>query len=637
MAKTKIDYSNLTPDEILYLKAKDAYYNGMPIMNDETFDLLEDKLKDEDSYVIDIVGSKKNKVDTKHISPMLSLSKIKFKKDLVPYQEFLSFFKSINSLIEFGPKLDGNAINIVYENGKLISIASRGDGKMGQNYTKQLGNKVPQTIKDFTGEIRGEAVIDLELFNQKYASVYKNARNFVAGILSSDFDTKMVSTYNDIDFIAFDVKSFDMSNNKLSINQWLASKGFDVLDYIKTYNYKDIDETTFIQIFNEFVNYRKTSKYQLDGYVAKVLDNTIKEELGQTNHHPNWALAIKFVAEEVYTKVIDIEWNMSKRGELCPVAILEPVELMGSTVQRASVFNASWMLSKKCYPGAVVKLVKSGDIIPTIIDIIEEAPGTFDFPIEHNGNKLTYNGVHLLVDGFEDTKEYKAIQMYHTISTLGFKNIGPATCELLSSVNITINDILNQNPQGLEMLLINSGAFKRGRELELLIENLFTLNELELSQVIQSFGWRNCGKTISNQLANYVAGIDYDFKGLEKSVVEGFINSIDKQNQVKELVSLLESNNIKVNKPKSLDGLILFEMTGSPEPYGYRTKEVFLYEMKQLGATKSSLKKGTHFLVTDSLSSNSSKMDKARKLDIPIIEYDKFHQYLIELEEKTKI
>lgn len=625
MAKVKVDYTNLTIDEILYLNAKETYYKGEPIISDEEFDALETKLKGDDSFVVEIIGSKKNKVDTMHLSPMLSLSKIKFKTDFVPHSEFLSFFKNIKeSTMEFAPKLDGNAINIVYQDGNLVSIASRGDGKMGQNYTLQLRNKVPQIIKDFTGEIRGEAVIDLELFNVKYSTEYKNARNFVAGVLSSDYDKNLIDTYKDIDFVAFDIKG--EIDNKLTSQLWLASKQFDVLDYVKYHDFKDIDEMLFVKLFNEFSNYRKTSKYQLDGIVCKVVDFNVKEELGETGHHPNWALAIKFIAEEVYTKVIDIEWNMSKRGELCPVAILQPVELMGSTVQRASVFNASWMLSKKCYPGATVKLVKSGDIIPTIIDITIESEELFELPTEYNGNKLTYNGVHLLIEGFEDTKEYKSIQMYHTISTLGFKNIGPATCELLSSIGMSITDILSQNHEGLEMLLINSGVFKRGRELELLIENLYLLNEIELTQVIQSFGWRNCGKTISKQLANYVAGADYDFKGLEKVVVDGFINSGDKIQQVNDLVSLLESNNIKIKMPENMNNVITYEMTGKCEAFGYSSKGNFKYEVETINpkVKHTTLTSTTNYLVTDSLDSITGKMKKAMKNGTQILTYGEF-------------
>ncbi len=100
------------------------------------------------------------------------------------------------------------------------------------------------------------------------------------------------------------------------------------------------------------------------------MDEDIRDTIGGNSHHPFWALAIKFITPAVYTKIIDIEWSMGKRGQLAPVAILEAVDLLGSVVTRASVYNADWMLKNKCYPGAEVALIKSGDIIPRIIEVI---------------------------------------------------------------------------------------------------------------------------------------------------------------------------------------------------------------------------------------------------------------------------
>ncbi len=378
MATKKPATTNYTPDEQLYLKAKEAYYKGEPIMSDEDFDILEDTLRNEDSFVVEIVGTSKKgpKLDVPHPTPMLSLDKVKFKKNYVPYQEAVhKLYSKGKGKIIYEPKLDGNAITITYENGNLISIASRGTGVLGQNYTDKLKSKVPAKIKDFTGEVRGECVIDTTLFDQKYltsedptAKTYKNARNFVAGILSSDIDKTVLEKLKDIDFVAFDVKGLELEEP----SKWLASKGFEVLDF--TVFTIEINEETFVRIYKEFAEYRETCKYQLDGIVAKFVDPKLREELGETGHHPNWALAIKFVSQQVSTGINGIELGMTKRGELAPVALLDPVELMGSTVRRASLYNASWMIANRCYPGAEVSIIKSGDIIPVITGIVKPAP-----------------------------------------------------------------------------------------------------------------------------------------------------------------------------------------------------------------------------------------------------------------------
>ncbi len=630
MAK-KHKFTNLTPDEELYVKAADSYAAGKPIMTDADFDLLEAKLIAEDSFVVDIIGTTGNglKLNTPHSEPMLSLQKIKFKKDYTPATEFNNFFSCLSDSqeFEFGPKLDGNAINLEYVNGALVSVASRGDGSVGQNYTAQLSGKLPRFIKDFTGAIRGEAVVDVNVFISKYKKdgtdpnkIYTNARNFVAGTLNRDYSKQDQSKYDDIDFVAFDVKGIQVPNK----NQWLASKGFDIVDKTVTTTYGQSKTQAGLKaIFDAFTKYRINSKYQLDGFVCKITDPNKCVELGNGKKYPNWALAIKFVAEEVSTKVKSIEYSLTKRGELSPVAILEPVELMDSTVQRASVYNAKWMMEKKCLPGAEVVIVKSGDIIPKIVEIQKESDIAFVLPTEWNGHKVSFNGTHLVLDDFENTEEFKAIQMYHTISSLGFKNIGPALCERLSNASITIQDIMKQNPQGLRSLLLRSGAFVDGRELEVLIENFFALNEVDLADVIRSFGWRNCGRTISGQLANYMTGVPHSFAGLEESVVEAFTNSQERKDQVKELVGLLLDNNITVRKPVSTAGLITFEMTG--EPTTHETKGHFKTEVQKTGKAKhTSLGKDTTYLVTNSPGSTTGKMQKAIKYGVKIVTYEQF-------------
>lgn len=380
MANT-IDLTTLSTDEVLYLKAKESYYNGNPILEDIEFDLLEDHLRELDSILPNIVGTikiKGNKVNISkgkvkylpHLTPMLSLAKIQFKPTYVPYNEFYTWLLQIpvdsEEIIEFTPKLDGNAGNIQYLNGKLVSITSRGDGSNGVDYTQIIKNCVPQYIKGFTGEIRGEFCIDTYVFDTEYginssnAKKYANARNFVAGALNKG-DKNLIK---DIDFVAFQIVGF--TGNTI---QQLIKWGFNTLDFVKSYESSQISLQVFEKIYTEFRVYRESCKYQLDGIVAKMSEE-IREEIGGNSHHPFWALAIKFETPAVYTKIIGIDWTLGKRGQLSPVAILEPVDLLGSVVTRASVYNADWMLKNKCYPGATVELILSGDIIPRIINVI---------------------------------------------------------------------------------------------------------------------------------------------------------------------------------------------------------------------------------------------------------------------------
>jgi len=620
-----IKTQKLTPNEELYLKAKQTYYNGNPIMSDEEFDILEEVLREQDSFVLDIVGAgtKKKKGVVEHKTPMGSLAKIQFKPGYIPYSEFFNWLQQIPNgtecIISLEPKLDGNAINIEYENGRLKQIASRGDGKIGQDYTEKLRNHFPAVIKDFTGEIRGEAVIDQYLFDQVYKKdgidpnkKYSNARNFVAGALTSGNYT------SDIDIICFEIVGFT-GDTKKQLNAW----GLNAHDFDMQFESSQLTEDTFVNIYKKFVAHRVSCKYQLDGIVAK-MHETIRESIGRNDHHPHWALAIKFETTAVVTQTLDIEWSLGKRGQITPVAILAPVELLGSTVQRASMYNASWMVANKCFPGATISLIKSGDIIPKIVEVIQPSTAVYSLPTEWNDKPVIFDGVNLMLVGFEDTVEYKAIKLSNQIVALGIERVGPAACEKLSAAGLDLKTILSTNPDGLRMLLLQSGQYKDGRELEIIIESIFALTSVELWKVIYSMQYKNCGKTISKQLANWMSKIPYDFSGLEKSVVENFVTNSHVQEDVKELVGILLDNNVKVIKPEAPKaGLILFEMTGDCSTHS--TKGEFAREVEATGKCKHvSLTKETTYLITASKASMTTKMQKAEKNGTKIVTYDEF-------------
>lgn len=621
----KINKQQHTPDETLYLLAKEKYYAGEPIMTDEEFDILEDTLRDLDSFVLDIVGSgtKKKKGVVEHVSPMGSLAKIQFKPNYVPYPEFAAWLTLIPQntevIVKFEPKLDGNAICITYDAGRLKQIASRGDGKIGQDYTDKLRDHFPATIKDFTGEIRGEAVIDQYLFDQVYKKdgidldrKYTNARNFVAGALTSG------KYLNDVDVLAFEIVNFNGDSKKQ-----LISWGFNIPDFELKYEASQLSEDVFKDIYKKFAAYRATSKYQLDGIVAKMSED-VRSVVGRNDHHPHWALAIKFETKAVSTKIIGIEYTLGKRGQLTPVAILAPVELLGSIVQRASLYNVSWMMANKCFEGATVSLIKSGDIIPKIVSVLEPSTVPYSMLTEWNNLPTSFDGVNLMLDGFENTEEFKAIKLNNAIVALGIEGIGPAECEKLTKAGLSLTEILAQNPMGLRMLLLQSGVYKDGRKLELVIENIFALNQVELWQVIYAMQYKNCGKTISKQLANWMVKIPHDFKGLEKAVVENFVTSNVQQNEVKQLSGILLANNVNIIKPQAPKaGLITYCMTG--EPTTHPTKKEFARDVESSGKCKeSSLSKDTTYLVTNSKASMTTKMQKAEKNGTLIVTYDEF-------------
>ena len=184
---------NIKRLEAEYLRAKIEYYEGNEIMSDAAFDALEKILKDAGSKVTEQIGSKRKDFDFPHPTKMLSLAKIQMEKDKYMYDKFYTWFSKKASIVgkmaflQASPKFDGSAINIIYRDGALENILTRGDGKAGKNLTKRLAPKVPAKIDvEGTVEIRCEVVVDTNIFEKKYSVEFKNARNFVAGVLGKD-------------------------------------------------------------------------------------------------------------------------------------------------------------------------------------------------------------------------------------------------------------------------------------------------------------------------------------------------------------------------------------------------------------------------------------------------------------------
>ena len=278
-------------NEQLYVRAKEAYYAGEPIMSDSDFDLLEAELKELGSDVIHIIGSgSAGKIS--HPSPMLSLGKISvYDNDNLPLEDFKKWFDTCKSseTFEFTTKLDGNAVNLIYKNGKLQHAITRGEGHRGYDIVDKLKHIVPHTI-DEKGivEIRGEVVIKVSTFNEKY-SEFKNPRNFVAGILNRD-ETNL-DIVKDLDFGSFEARIHDEDGFSFpeDTHIFLASNGFN---YPETRILSNVGE--FKSLYDHFLNFRENlAAHQLDGIVIKAKESS-REEIGYTDHHPKWAIAIKF-------------------------------------------------------------------------------------------------------------------------------------------------------------------------------------------------------------------------------------------------------------------------------------------------------------------------------------------------------
>jgi len=620
----------MTKEEEKYLIAKEAYYAGNPIISDEEFDKLENELSNINSKMINIVGFNINSSKQKfaHPSRMLSLAKIKAKiNSNPPYEDFLKWLEKIK-VFEFTvePKYDGNAVNVVYKNGKLYKALTRGDGDAGIDITHILQYHVPTKIDDIRLiEVRGEMLIKKDIFNNKY-SHYKNPRNYVAGVLHRD--DLLIEDVNDLSFIPFEVKIHSESKFFYAeTHNWLLLNNFNEMSKVFTIKFDKDVKKQFCNIFDTMLDYRDNeSNYLLDGFVFKVLSSKDRIRLGENSHDPEWGLAVKFEPKGIIAIIDHIEWNLSRKSELIPIGILEPIELDGSTIKRVSLYNYRFCLEhfKNGVHGAEVELVKAGDIIPQVLKVVTE-PYSNDSWIPKKcpkcNGKIEIKDVHIICVNPECSGA-NIKKFVFGASQLGMEHFGTKTLEKFYEAGI-------KNPIHIFSIdkdfMIKNG-FGDGRSTQRLLEQVSAVSEISLECVFLTLGIDNLGTTIAKQLAKWYAKTgDFDGKGLQKDIIEDFINKGKSYKLLVDSLNYLNKIGKKVIIPKKNDLNIKYiEATGSPKSAGFLTKEEFFKYASRFGFENDSLSKNSQYLITDTYTSTSGKMSKANKLGIEIITFEDF-------------
>lgn len=365
---------------------RNAYYNeNRSLISDAEYDKLFDELcsLEEETGLIyansptQTVGyevvSKLNKV--KHNHPLLSLGKT------TSLSEFSSYFGT--KPVAIMAKMDGLTCSIIYKNGEMQSAESRGNGEIGEDITHNVRTfiNLPKQIP-FKGElvIDGECVIDyitFEEINRNEKTAYKNPRNLVSGTVRQ-LDSK-VAAGRGVRFVAWKLYSakdengisLDYSNSYRKAFSFMSSQGFEVVDTVFLNNGEkkyDINDSDFEMAIEKIKKNATEKRYPIDGIVGAFDDVEFGLSLGSTSHHPKYALAFKFYQEANETKLVDIEWTTSRTGLVNPVAVVEPIEIDGTTVTRATLSNVSVIKDLQLGIGDTVTMIKANQIIPKITD-----------------------------------------------------------------------------------------------------------------------------------------------------------------------------------------------------------------------------------------------------------------------------
>lgn len=348
------------------MEAKKAYYDGKPIIDDATFDKLEDELRDLDpnNAYFKVVGAKGNsKTKFQHKVPMLSAGKAKTVPEVMVWAKKIGY----NGKFIVEPKIDGLSATIGYKDGKLAFVATRGDGAVGQDisHIAPFLATIPKTIKE-----KGEVAVRGELFIPKTTTLptaYAGSplRNLAVGFINRKGDNHSLADLKYVQFVAYEVvgKTFPDVGDKLA---WLG-RDFDVVEVQSFFTEAQLDTIRD--------NYLKTKRdewaYETDGLIIVVNDiskHAAIDDLYDVSHHHHYSIALKPESSKAETVLEDIEWNVSRQGKLIPVAIMTPVVISGRTIKRASLTCYENVVRMKFEKGDKVLLEVANDVIPYVVE-----------------------------------------------------------------------------------------------------------------------------------------------------------------------------------------------------------------------------------------------------------------------------
>lgn len=634
----------------LNFHAEQYYKYDKPVISDGEYDRLYDRLvslEKQTGFILPDSPTRRVGDDTlkefrqyTHSHKLYSMDKCQSFEDFNVWYARTS--KALNAPFELTCeyKFDGLTINLVYEGGRLVAAATRGNGEIGEDVTKQVLTikNVPLTI-NYKGhiEIQGEGIMRLSVL-EKYNVTHpddtlKNARNAAAGAIRN-LNPKVTAERN-LDVMCYNVFGDKEFLSQTEMQKFLTENKFTVGDFFKiAKNEQDVEK-----VIDELIEKRPTLDFLIDGIVFKVNELSMRETLGETEKFPRWAVAYKFKADEATTVLIDVLWQVSRTGKLNPLAVLEPVDLAGVTVQRATLNNFTDLQKKGIKIGSRVFIRRSNDVIPEILGIAEHTGESREVekPTEcpYCGAPVEERGVFLYCTNTETCAPQIVAKLTHFAEkgAMDIDGLSDKTAELLlNELHVKdfsdIYELKKENLVGLE-------GFG-----ELKASNLIAAIERSKSTTLQNFiyalGIKNIGKKASKQLEtrlgtfeNLVASSSEELQNIDdfgqimaESIVEYFRNG-DNLEQCNKLFQLGVTLKTEEKTEGVFSGKIVV-LTGSLTSYKRSEAEKLIKERG--GETSSTVSKSVNLVVAGE--DAGSKLAKAEKLGIEIIDEHKFAELI---------
>lgn len=514
------------------------YVLNEPSISDREFDLLLKQLEDleaqypqfadPNSPTKRVGGDLTDKFEkVAHRYPMLSLSNTYSKEEIIDWENRIK--KSIDEPVEYVMELkyDGVAISLNYDHGALKQALTRGDGEVGEDITTNVrtirtiplrlsGNSYPEQF-----EIRGEIFFPLEHFaalnrrrEENGEELYANPRNTASGTLKNQDSALVAKRKLDCYLYAVHMEEPPFDNHYDSLRQ-ARNWGFKVPPHEQKYIARVNDIDGIMNFINHWAEARHLLPFEIDGIVIKVDNYAVQRRLGMTAKSPRWAIAYKFKAEQVRTRLETITYQVGRTGAITPVANLKPVLLAGTTVKRASLHNADQIEKLDIRVGDTVLVEKGGEIIPKVVGVdpsgrqAESQPHQYITHCPECGTALIRNegeAQHYCPNETGCPPQIKGrIEHFISRKAMNIDGMGPETVDQLWEAGL-LNDVGSLFTLTAEQLLPLERMAERS--VEKLLQGIEASKERPFERVLFALGIRYVGETVAKKLARHFGSID---------------------------------------------------------------------------------------------------------------------------------
>ncbi len=607
----------------------DSYYNkNISLVTDQEYDAIKKSYlnlcnKEEYDKVPGEIPSNAKRI--KHSHPITSLAKVNTEEELL---------KEVTRLwpVIIQPKIDGLTL-VAYPGtdrcrGKFLT---RGNGEFGEDkYENAMKMKDINRIDKIDYTTRMEAYMPISVFNSlnqerisEDLEPFQNPRNAAAGMLNHKDSSKVKGVY----YFAYNIVGSNMSEMDQCFR--LKEDGFNLIDI---FQFDTIEETVdFIVNFP----HRDKLDYEIDGLVIKNNEYNSLEKFGSTGHHPKNSFAWKFKSEGEWTKLLDVDYQVGRSGKITPMARLQPISVMGSTISNATLHNHSIIEALDLTIGCEVYVVKANDVIPAVIESRS--------PTDEKIIKITCCPI-----CSSELEEVRSQQFCRNIDC--YSKLLYNVCHLAKRDALDIEGLSEETAKKI----IDAEYIEHPFDIfDLNVEQLFELDgfgqknsdklydaiqkvkSTTLKKFIYAAGIPNVGRTVSEDIANKFGSLDAfledisvgalltrDIEGVGDILIQSILDNYKLLTKLREKVTPISQES---KKPKALDKQLTFVITGKLE----KTRTYYENLIKETGhACSGSVSKKTSYLVCDDLDFVSSKMDKARSLEIPIISCEEMEKLI---------